>query len=119
MDKTTAIHMSWMYDGNVNLEGLEQFATSIAVLARFESTPLAVLENVLGIIAENLNAARGLNVYDAEAVLSERAAALGFEDMSYFRKELVRLIGERMIDLKTSELMALQQHIRSKKQVAF
>lgn len=114
----TDMYDLWLHNGTVDQEKLEQFATSIAAMATHEATPLAILGNVLNTIAENLNASTGENRYNAETILQERAQELGFEDVPMFRREIVRLVGQRIIDLEVSKLSAYQRQIRQKRELS-
>lgn len=96
----------------IDFEALDQFATSVAAMATLDATPLAVLENVLSTIAENLNASHHCTRYSSEGLLREKAQRYGYEDISLFRRHIVKLIGERMIDLQISQLSAIQRRQR-------
>lgn len=108
----SGIRMEWIYEGTYDSIGLDQFAISIAALANGEASPIAVLENVLSSIAENLNAASGCMHYDADSVLREKAHALGFNDMSLFLAEVINRIAASMVDLQISKLTAQHRHLR-------
>lgn len=99
-------------DHSIDYEALDQFATSVAAMATLDATPLAVLENVLGTIAENLNASLHCTRFSAEGLLLEKALRYGYDDVALFRRHIVKLIGERMIDLQISQLSAIQRQTR-------
>ncbi|MCI5050026.1 MAG: hypothetical protein MRY32_06805 [Rickettsiales bacterium] len=114
MLSTEAARLDWVFDGQPNREGLEQFAVSIAALASNEATPLAVLENVLATVAENLNASSALAAHDSKTMLSEKAAALGYDDVQMFRKDLVECIGQYMNNIRLTGISQQQRLIHRK-----
>jgi len=93
--------------------GLEQFATSIAALAGEETTPVSALDKAVEDFVANLNAAQGGHGYNKDRLLQEKAASLGYRDVSEFRRRLEWLIGERMIELHVSRLSVAQRVGRS------
>ena len=103
----------WVFHDSIDREGLEQFATSIAALATSEATPSEVLETVVGSIIENLNESVHTKRYTSYSLLQEKALHYGFHDITPFKRELLKLIGERMIDLHISQLSATQRQKRT------
>lgn len=103
----------WVLNSAIDQLGLEHFATSIAALAQGNISPIAVLEQVLGTIVENLNSLEGTpTTYSIDRLMLEKANAYGFSTVAEFHQCLVRLISDRMIDLEFSRLSADQRRQR-------
>lgn len=109
---TSPTRTPWVLDSAIDHLGLEQFATSIAALAQADLPPLAVLEQVMATIVDNLNSLGSGTGYSIEQLMHEKAAAYGFASVADFHQSLVKLIAERMVDLQISQLNAEQRRLR-------
>lgn len=102
--KPQAYSELWAFTGTVTQHALEQFASSVAALSAGTKSPLAVLEQVLGAIVDHINTQHPDHDCTIDELLSDRAAAYGFSSVREFRLTLLKMIGERMVDLEFSRL---------------
>ena len=106
---TAQEHRGAFAQESLDLQALEQFATSIAALARDEARPTEVLSSVLQTIAENLNACSAGPRRDKDSILLEKALQIGYQNPRQLEQDLLHLIGERMLDLRGCHLTAIER----------